>query len=320
MHTTQAIRACQCKITSIYSSSMIIGAHVSAAVSLELSFNKATEIGAQATQIFISPPRQWFQGKHNKEEIDRYKLKQIETGITPNFIHGTYLVNLGTSDQNHLQKSIDWLIYSMNMAAELEMEGVIFHLGSHKGVGFEKVLDQVIKSLIVILETTKLSIESQKRDAIGPSDLQLDMGPSLILENSAGAGATIGDNFKELGQIIKRVGDARLKVCLDTCHAYAEGYDVKTKEGLDKTLEEFDKEIGLEKLAVIHANDSKFALGSNKDRHANIGEGFIGLDGFTNLVNHPKLENIPFILEVPGFSGKGPDAENVQKLKSLIGA
>ena len=127
----------------------------------------------------------------------------------------------------------------------------------------------------------------------------------------------MGRSFSELGQILKGVKNNKLKVGLDTCHLYASGYDVKTPAGLKKTLEEFDSEIGLENLSIIHANDSKFELGAHRDRHANIGEGFIGKDGFKNLLNNPLLKDIPFILEVPGFTNNGPDKENVELLKSL---
>lgn len=302
-----------------------IGAHVSAAVSLELSFERAKEIGAECTQIFISPPQQWRQTPHGQEEIGEYLKKQKDSNIGPNFIHGTYLINLGTQDQTHLQKSIDWLIYALNIAGELGITGVIFHTGSHKGLGFNQSLPQIVKSLSVILSETKNL--SRMRDIKEESEtsseilhyVQDDNLPYLILENAAGAGNVIGDKFSELGAILKAVNSPRLKICLDTCHAFASGYDIKTPQGLEKTLAEFDREVGLENLVVLHANDSKFEIGQNKDRHANIGEGFIGRDGFENIINHPKLKDLPFILEVPGFSDNGPDKENVQLLKSLIG-
>lgn len=281
-----------------------VGAHVSAAVSLEISFERAKHIGAETTQIFISPPQQWFQTKHHKEEIERYKLAQQDSGIGPNFIHGTYLVNLGTDKADHLKKSIEWLTYAMNLAGELGMQGVIFHPGSHKGRGFTTVLPQVVSAIKQVI--THLTIAKNV------------ILPNLILENSAGAGGNIGGKFSELGQILKEVGDDRLKVALDTQHTFAAGYDIKTVGGLEQTLSQFDREIGLENLVAIHANDSKTELGSGKDRHENIGEGFIGKDGFKNILNHPKLANIPFILEVPGLAGNGPDQDSIQTLKSLL--
>lgn len=280
-----------------------VGAHVSAAVSLDLSLDRAQEIGAEATQIFISPPQQWAQTKHGEEEIKTYLEKVKSTGINPTFIHGTYLINLGTQELDHLQRSIDWLIYAMDIAVKLGVEGVIFHTGSHKGVGFERLLPQVIRAITRVLSAGGLSSK--------------EVRPQLILENAAGAGNVIGEKFSELGAILKGVGDPRLKVCLDTCHAFASGYDIKTPIGIKDVLKEFDEEIGLKNLVAIHANDSKFELGQNKDRHENIGDGFIGREGFENIINHPEFKDIPFLLEVPGFSDTGPDKENIDILKSI---
>lgn len=276
-----------------------IGGHVSAAISLEKSFEKAMDIGAQMTQIFIAPPQQWMHTKHDDFEIERYKELATVSGIGPNFIHGTYLVNLGTDKPEHLKKSVDWLIYSQKMAGKLGISGTIFHPGSHKGRGFEEALPQITESLKQIL-------------AVTPDNVL------LILETSAGAGGTIGRDFREIGEIIKIVQDERLKVCVDTQHIFAAGYDIRTALGVKDVMQEFDEEIGLANLAAVHANDSKTDYKSNRDRHENIGEGFIGEEGFSLLINHPSLQETPFILEVPGFAGNGPDKENVEKLRSLI--
>jgi apurinic endonuclease APN1 len=139
----------------------------------------------------------------------------------------------------------------------------------------------------------------------------------LILENSAGMGGAIGSKFAELGRIIRDVGSERVKVCLDTCHTFAANYDVATRAGLDSTMAEFDKEIGLDRLVAVHANDSKAPLGGGLDRHANIGEGHIGREGFLNILSHPAFSDMPFLLEVPGFDNEGPDAQNVAILKEL---
>jgi deoxyribonuclease IV len=282
----------------------IVGAHVSAAVSLELAFERAEKIGAECFQFFISPPQRWLQTKHGVEEIERFKQTEIETGIGPNFIHGTYLVNLATQNPMHLQTSIEWLIYAMKMAQELKSAGVIFHTGSYGKLGFEATKEQIINSLTAVLNAV---------EAI-PGEIT----PYLILENSAGQGGTIGSTLTELGELLKGVNHPKLKICLDTCHAFAAGYDVKNLIGLKDVITEFEEEIGLQNLVAIHANDSKFELGNKKDRHENIGEGFIGQEGFENLINHPSLAKIPFLLEVPGFTDTGPDKENVDLLKSLF--
>lgn len=274
-----------------------IGAHVSAAGSLDLAFDRALEIGAECTQIFISPPQQWFKKVYSQENILQYRQKAIHTGIGPNFIHGAYLINLASENPLNVAKSVDWLIYSQRTAEQLGIEGTIFHIGSSGKMERNQALDQVTKAIYKILEKT--------------GDAQ------LILETSAGAGNTIGDEFFELGKIIKDLKDPRVKVCLDTQHIFASGYDIRTKKGLEKTMEEFDREVGVDLIVAIHTNDSKTELGSHRDRHENIGEGLIGKESFTQILNHPTFKNLPFIIETPGFANTGPDEKNIQILKSL---
>lgn len=275
-----------------------IGAHVSAAGSLDLLFERAQAIGAEATQFFITPPQQWLQTKHSEEVFSKFKEQAKKTQIEPNFIHATYLINLATQNPEHLKKSIDWLTYSQKTAEKLGVDGTIFHIGSSGKGDREEGIKQVIRAVEEILKNSG----------------QVD----LILETSAGSGNTIGDKFAELGQIIRGVGDSRIKVCLDTQHTFASGYDWRSKEGTETAVEEFDREVGLDKLVVIHANDSKTELDSKKDRHENIGEGFIGIEGFKNIINNPAFKNLPFILEVPGFDNSGPDKKNIELLRSLV--
>lgn len=277
---------------------MKIGAHVSSAKSVDLSFDRAAEIQAECFQIFVTPPQQWLKKIYTDEEISKFQAKANSTQLGPNFIHGTYLVNLGATGAEHLRKSIDWLHYSLGVADQLGLTGTIFHLGSHKGAGFVAIKSQVIEALKKILD-------------------QAPEKPFLILETSAGAGGNIGGTFTELGELIKGVGDSRLKICLDTQHIFAAGYNIKDRQGVDKMFQEFDQTIGLDKLVVCHANDSKTEFGSGKDRHENIGQGLIGVDGFKLLMHHPAMENVPMILEVPGTDNSGPDLKNVELLKSL---
>lgn len=276
---------------------MRVGAHVSASGSLALSFPRAQEISAQCTQIFISPPQQWQQTPHSVNEVNQYKSLQQATNIYPNFIHGAYLINLASPNPVIVTKSVNWLIYSQNMAEKLAMAGTIFHVGSSKGEDHQKALDQVIVNIRQILAKSGRA--------------------QLILENSAGAGNLIGGDFPDLGYILKAVGDPRIKICLDTQHAFAMGHNLATKEGLETLITEIDREVGLKNLVAIHVNDSKTELGSKRDRHENIGEGFIGIEGFKNIVRHPALKDIALILEVPG-SGQGPDTSNLSRLRDLI--
>ncbi len=276
-----------------------IGGHVSASGGVDNVFSNIEKISGEAFQFFLGPPQMWVKSVKGEEEVQRFRKRAVETGITESFIHGTYLINLGTQNPEHLQKSIDWLIYALNTAADLEVKGVIFHLGSHKGLGFDHVLPQVVASLTEILKQSKA-------------------GSYLLLENTAGAGGNIGATFKQLGTILKQVQNDRLKICVDTQHAFAAGIDIKTKEGLEAAILEFEDEIGLEQLMAFHCNDSKTEFGSGRDRHENIGEGFIGKEAFEQMIQHPKLQNVPFILEVPGMDQKsGPDLENINILKSF---
>lgn len=276
-----------------------IGGHVSASGGIENAFINAQKIEAEAFQFFLSPPQMWVKSHKTEAEVQKFRALAVETGISDTFIHGTYLVNLGSQGPEHLAKSVDWLIYALNTAADLEVRGVIFHLGSHKGLGFDKILPQVVSSLKQVLDESK-------------------PGSFLLLENSAGAGGNIGSSFKELGEIIRQVNNDRLKICMDTQHTFAAGIDITTDEGLEATLMEIEQEIGLEKLLAIHCNDSKTDFGSGRDRHENIGEGKMGKEAFGRLLKHPKLDHVAFILEVPGVDQKsGPDLENVHILKSL---
>ncbi len=280
---------------------MELGAHVRTAGGVDKAVDRAEEMGAETIQVFSGAPQAWRRKNYKKEEVEAFKARLKETGIGPVFIHGLYLMNFGTDNPDLLKKSQEALVAEMNSASLIGARGVIFHLGSHKGAGYEARVGQVIDQCRQVLEST-------------PDDAW------LILENAAGQGGAIGSKFAELGRIAKEVGSDRVKVCLDTQHTFAAGYDVKTRKGLDATMAEFDKDIGLDRLAAVHANDSKIELGGGRDRHENIGEGFIGRDGFENLLSHSAFADVPFLLEVPGFDDSGPDKANVDILKELRAA
>lgn len=276
---------------------MKLGAHVSASGGLSKSIDRALNIGAEAIQIFASSPRAWRFNYPKPEEVDLFKNKSEQSGIGPCYIHGSYLVNIGGSG-DQLQKSIDCLVSNMTVAGEIGAEGVIFHGGSHKGKGFDAVLDQAASCLTQVLEKS-------------PDNVW------LCLENSAGMGAHIGSSFQEIGRILNAVNHPNLKVCLDTEHCFAAGYNLAVPEELDKVMTEFDSEVGLGKLVAVHANDAKVEFGSGVDRHENIGEGFIGLSGFESIIGNEAFKDVPFFLEVPGFDGNGPDKKNLDRLKTI---
>ncbi len=280
---------------------MKIGAHVSAAGGPANCFDRAEAIGAEAIQVFLTPPQQWRSSKFDENQIQAFRDRAETSPIDAKdvFIHGVYLINLATDDIPNLNRGIGSLKSALTSCSQLGMRGVIFHLGSHKGQGLDAVFAQICKACQDVLEAT-------------PDD------SLLILENSAGAGGNIGSNWADLGRIIREVGSPRVKVCIDTQHSYAAGYDFSTAEGLELAMSEFEDEVGLEQLVAVHANDSKVELGSGRDRHENIGDGHIGVEGFKRIVHHRAFKDVPFLLEVPGFGeAKGPDQKNVDILKQL---
>ncbi|MBI4203101.1 MAG: deoxyribonuclease IV [Chloroflexi bacterium] len=277
---------------------MRIGAHVSTAGGLPKAIDRALDIGAEALQCFCSSPQGWAFKPLPQAQTAAFRARAAETGVGPNFLHAIYLINLSAPTPENLQKSMDSLVNYMGVASAMGAAGVIFHGGSHRGAGYNGIFRQVVDSLLQVLERS-------------PSDVL------LCLENSAGMGNHIGSKFEEVGRILRAVGHPRMKVCLDTQHCFAAGYNVATKDGLDAAMQEFDREVGLGNLAALHANDSKQALASGVDRHDNIGEGQIGRDGFLNILRHPAFHDLPFFLEVPGFENTGPDKRNVDILKEL---
>jgi len=277
---------------------MRLGAHVSAAGSLDLAVDRAVEIGAETAQIFASSNQRWEFKPPDEKLAATFKAKALENDVGPNVLHGIYLITLGTEDPENLRKGVQSLVNYVNAAHDLGMLGVIFHLGSHKGLGFEAVFRQVVESMNRVLDNS-------------PDDTL------LIMENSAGMGNHIGSKFNELGAVLRELASPRVRICLDTQHSFAAGYDLRTPESVAKSMEEFDREIGLEHLVAVHCNDSKRELGVGVDRHENIGEGYMGLEAFDAVFAHPAFRDVPFYLEVPGFEGKGPDKRNMDIVKGI---
>ncbi len=280
---------------------MRIGAHVSSAGGLDKAVDRAVDIGCEAIQIFGSSSRSWAFKPVPEETAQRFRLKAEAADIGPSFFHAIYLINLATASPENWRKGIDSLVNYLGLAHQIGAAGVIFHPGSHSGEGYEAVLDRTVTGIETVLE------ESPE-------------GPWLMIENTAGMGKHIGASFQELGTIVSAVTAGlrdRLRICLDTQHSFAAGYDVATPDGLAAMLAEFDETIGLDRLAAVHANDSKYPLGGGVDRHENIGEGHIGLSGFENIMGNPAFAEVPFLLETPGFEGNGPDKRSVDILKDI---
>ena len=277
---------------------MKIGAHVSTSGGISKAVVRGQEIGCEAIQIFGSSPQTWAFKPVSGEQIELFKQGLADAGIGPVFLHAIYLINLGTPDKEKLKKGIDSLANYMKLAADLGATGVIFHPGSHGGRGYEAVLPQTVEAIKIVLDTAP-------------------EGPVLAVENMAGMGQHIGAKFDELGGILDAVDSPRLKICLDTQHSFAAGYDLTNPDGIQAMLDELDAGPGSANVAAVHANDSKRVCGSGVDRHDNIGQGFIGEEGFAAIMANPAFADVPFLLEVPGFEGNGPDQQNMDILKRI---
>jgi deoxyribonuclease-4 len=274
------------------------GGHVSSAGGLHTSVDRAEAIGCESMQIFTQSPRMWRPTAHDPKNVERFKERVVEAGITDVVCHALYLVNLASPDDAIYQKSIATMRATLEVACAIEADGVIFHVGSHLGAGFEAGLERVVPALREIAELCNEKTW-------------------LLMENSAGAGGTIGRAIPELAAIFEALdGHARLGICLDSCHLYASGYDITDPAALDALLDEVDGTVGLERLRALHLNDSQAPLGSNRDRHENIGAGLLG-EGLGVFLGNPRLQSLPALLEVPGPAGHGPDAEQIRLAREL---
>ncbi|MGH3023713.1 MAG: deoxyribonuclease IV, partial [Gaiellaceae bacterium] len=279
---------------------MIAGAHVSTAGGIHTAIDRAVERGAEAVQVFTQSPRAWRPTNHPPENLERFKERRAEEGIAAAVCHALYLINLASPDETVWEKSRASLLHTVGVACAIEADGVVLHVGSHLGAGLEAGLERAVPAL----EEALAACESS--------------GPAwLLLENSAGAGDTIGRSVDELALLVDRLGrHARLGVCLDSCHLWVSGVDVTDAAALDAALAEVDDRIGFDRLRCVHVNDAAAPLGSNRDRHANVGSGEMG-EGLGVFLAHPRLQGLPMILETPGPDNHGPDAAEVTRLREL---
>ena len=279
---------------------MPLGAHVSTAGGLSTSVGRARALGAECMQIFLCAPQRWQEPKHTDEQVSEFGRLVTESRIGPNFAHATYLINLATVDPQLRQRSIDNLVACAKWAERIGLAGIVVHVGSGRGQPVEEAELQVTTALERVLE----------RSTSCP----------IVLENSAGSGDTLGSRFAQIGGVFDRLGrDARLGLCLDTAHTFASGYDLRQDDGIQQAIDEIDQHLGMERLKVIHANDSKVGLGSAVDRHENLGHGLLGEAAFERMLGHAALKDLPWVLEVPGYDDKGPDLQNLLDLKRLAG-
>jgi deoxyribonuclease IV len=277
---------------------VLFGAHVSTSGGIHTAIDRIEAMGGNAVQIFTQSPRTWRPTNHDPANFERFKERRAEAGVRAAVCHALYLVNLAAPDDEIYEKSVSTLTNTVDVAGAIEADGVVFHVGSHLGAGFETGLERVVPALERALERCSETTW-------------------LLLENSAGAGGTMGRSVDELAVLVDRLGrHSRLGLCLDSCHLWVSGIDVTDRKTLDGLLEEVDARIGLDRLRALHVNDAAAPLGSNRDRHANMGEGLLG-EKLGVFLAHPRLQELPALLEVPGKNGKGPDADEVRKLKEL---
>jgi deoxyribonuclease-4 len=277
---------------------MLLGAHVSTSGGLVEAHGRGVERGCQAIQIWGQSPRQWRPTRWKQEDIDAFLELMDDGPIEAVVIHVVYLVNAATTDAEMRRKSLASIVHHLELGDAIGAVGVVLHPGSAKGEPHDEALPRVAEML---------------RAALGESD-----GCRLLLENTAGAGDTLGRSFEELGGLIETAGGSpRLGLCLDSCHMFASGFDITTADKLTAVIDRGDEVFGLDRLACLHVNDSLTPLGSNRDRHAPPGDGELGARACAAFLSEPRFEGLPAIFEGPGAEGKAAGKVDIDRMKQL---
>jgi deoxyribonuclease IV len=277
---------------------MLIGAHVSTAGGLVNAHQRGVERGCQAIQVFNQSPRQWRPTRWKEPDVAEFLELMKDGPIESITIHAVYLINPATKDKEMRQKSTASLIHALSMGDEIGADGVVLHPGSTVGEPHEEALPRVGEMI---------------KHALAETD-----SCRLLLEDTAGAGNTLGRSFEELRELIDLSGgDKRIGLCLDSCHMLASGFDISTADKLAEVMDSCDKVVGKRRLRCLHVNDSQAPLGSNRDRHAIPGEGELGARGCAAFLSEPRFEGLPALFEGPGTSGHAPDKVDVDRLKEL---
>lgn len=263
-----------------------IGAHVSMAGGVDNAVEREIDVGGNCGQIFVGSPRGWAVNEIDPDEAEAFREASEEEDVGPWIVHGTYLVNLATPKDDLGERSLETVQAEIDSAAMLDIPYYVFHPGAHTGAGVEQGVDNVARRL---------------------SDLDIPDGLTVLLENTAGRGTTVGKTFAELDRMVQDsdYGYGDLGVCLDTCHLFAAGYDFRTEDTMDDMAEELEAEIGAEHVRYLHLNDSKHPFESQKDEHQHLGEGEIGEEGFRRFINHEILRDNPMVVETPDEDDKG---------------
>jgi len=276
------------------------GAHMPTSKGIHKVPKETREIGGNAFQIFNHSPRSWKVKELEEAVVGRFRRAMDENGIDLDsaFVHSGYLVNLAGPKEDIWRKSIDLLVEEVELTHKLGLKYVNIHPGSHLGDGERKGIERIVRALEEVLERTR------------------DLGVMILLENVSPKGGNIGYKLEQLKEIMDLLGSDRIGLTYDTCHGFDAGYDITTKDGVRKLLHEIDSLFGLDKLKMIHLNDSKYPLGVPKDRHENIGKGFIGREGFKTFLEFEQIRSVPLILETPGSNLE--HAEDLEVLKDIL--
>jgi deoxyribonuclease-4 len=262
------------------------------------AIERAEELGCETLQVFNQSPRAWRPTKYTTEDFAAARGKLADSPVDSVFIHAVYLINCASADRELRRKSLESLAHALRIGDGIGAGGVVLHPGSSKGAPAEKALALI-------------------GDALEQSLSESENCP-ILLENTAGSGDTIGRSCDELAAVIEKSGaDARIGICLDSCHLLASGHEVRDAKELSNVVDAYDRAVGLDRLRCLHLNDSKTPFGSNVDRHANLGEGELGEDGIRTFLAEPRFEGLPVLLEVPGPDGKGPDRGQIEIAKRL---
>lgn len=279
---------------------VLIGGHVSAAGGLKNAIENAERIGADAIQIFGASPRQWGAKVPDQKNIESYRAALVGSRVKAVYLHGAYLVNLASPEKATREKSVKNLSTHLAIVDAIGADGLIFHIGSGK----EMPKKDAMKEAVACMKQVLKNVPGKAR---------------LVIENAAGGGQKLGAFPKDIGEMMRAVGSSRVKVCVDTAHAFEAGLiDEYTTEKTKQFLKLWDDEVGLEHIVALHVNDSKSPYDSHYDRHENIGKGYIGLKGFQVLAQQKALHDKAWLLEVPGFDGEGPDEKNLSILRGCF--
>lgn len=277
-----------------------LGAHESIAGGIALALDRAESVGCDTVQVWTKNPRQWHASSLDTEVIQAFRAARRDTQVHPVVAHAAYLINIASPKPELYEKSINALIQEVERCERLNIPFLILHPGAHTGSGMKSGLQQAVGAL------------SEVHQALPGYRTQ------ILLETTSGHGTALGRAFGELRFLLDETKESdRLGICLDTCHVFAAGYRLRTREGYEETIDAFDTEIGLIRLHAVHLNDSQYPLGSHRDRHAHIGKGHIGRQGFHHLMNDPRFEEIPGILETHKSDDLHEDRENLAILRSL---